>query len=250
MEGDRPESAENQGRMCSICFLPMEEDIECPTCCQIGNRLTDIQQECETTSLIRAIEALKEWSQDTPTWDVLYWLNQFLQPSVFRGRRMTGNRQGLFLVFEGIDGSGKTFHLDAVKEALISQSRAVHSVVFPNNRTPLGRFLKDCLNKGRSFTAWTYHVLFAIHRWEFMDWITTTLSQGEVVLCERYTWSGVVYSSILDPTLHFGRFMSIEKGLIAPDLVVYIDTPPSRIVGKHAISSLFDDDGFQLQLTL
>ena len=29
---------------------------------------------------------------------------------------------------------------------------------------------------------------------------------------------------------------------------MYIDTPPSRIVGKHAISSLFDDDGFQLQL--
>ena len=223
-------------------------NIECPTCCHIGNRLTGIQQECETTSLIRVIEALKEWSQDTPTWDILYWLNQLLQPSVSRGRRMTGHRQGLFLVFEGIDGSGKTFHLDAVKDALISRSRAVHSVIFPNNRTPLGRFLKDCLNKGRSFTAWTYHVLFAIHRWEFMDWITTTLSQGDVVLCERYTWSGVVYSSILDPTLHFRRFMSIEKGLIAPDLVVYIDTPPSRIVGKHAISSLFDDDGFQLQL--
>ena len=99
MEGDRPESAESQGRMCSICFLPTEEDMECPTCCHIGNRLTDIQQECETTSLIRAIEALKEWSQDTPTWDILYWLNQFLQPSVFRGRRMSGHRQGLFLVF-------------------------------------------------------------------------------------------------------------------------------------------------------
>ena len=26
-----------------------------------------------------------------------------------------------------------------------------------------------------------------------------------------------VYSSILDPTLHFRKFMSIEKGLIAPD---------------------------------
>ena len=42
--------------------------------------------------------------------------------------------------------------------------------------------------------------------------------------------------------------MSVEKGLIAPDLVVYIDTPPSRIVGQHAISSLFDDGGFQQQL--
>ena len=59
MEGDRPESAELQGRICSICFLPMEEDMECPTCCHIGNRLTDIQHECETTSLIRAIEGPK-----------------------------------------------------------------------------------------------------------------------------------------------------------------------------------------------
>ena len=73
-----------------------------------------------------------------------------------------------------------------------------------------------------------------------MDWITTALDQGEVVLCERYTWSGVVYSSILDPTMHLQGFMSVEKGLIAPDLVVYIDTPPNR--------ALFDDGGFQQQL--
>ena len=248
MEGDRPESAETQGRICSIRFLPKGEDMECSTCCHIGNRLADLHHDYDDTSLIQVIEALKEWSQDAPTWDILYWLNQFLQPSVTRGSRMSGPRQGLFIVFEGIDGSGKTFHLDAVKEALISRSRAIHTVVFPNNRTPLGRFLKDCLSKGQPFTAWIYHVLFAIHRWEFMDWITTALTQNEVVLCERYTWSGVVYSSTLDPTLDLQGFMSVEKGLIAPDLVIYIDTPPNRVVGKHAISNLFDDGGFQQQL--
>ena len=248
MEGDRPESAEAQGRICSICLLPKGEGLDCPTCCHISSRLADIQSECEATSLIRALQALKQWSQDTPTWDLIYWLNQLLRPSLQRGRRMSGPRQGLFIVFEGIDGSGKTFHLDAVKDALISKGRAIHSVVFPNSRTPLGRFLKDCLARGQSFTAWTYHVLFAIHRWEFMDWITTVLSQGEIVLCERYTWSGVVYSSILDPTLDLQGFMSVEKGLIAPDLVVYIDTPPNRVVGLHAVSSLFDDGGFQQQL--
>ena len=42
--------------------------------------------------------------------------------------------------------------------------------------------------------------------------------------------------------------MSVEKGLIAPDLVVYLDTPPNRVVGQHAISALFDDGGFQQQL--
>ena len=154
---------------------------------------------------------------------------------------MTGPRQGLFIVFEGIDGSGKTFHMDAVKEALIARGPAIHSVVFPNSRTPLGRFLKECLQKGQPFAAWTYHVVFAIHRWEFMEWITTVLTHNEIVLCERYTWSGVVYSSTLDPTLDLQGFMSVENGIIAPDLVVYIDTPPSRVVGKHAISSLFDE---------
>ena len=248
MEGDRPESAETNGRICSICFLPKEEEMDCSTCCQISNRLAELHYDCDETSLIQVIEALKEWSQDAPTWDVLYWLNQFLLPPVKREGRMIGPRQGLFIVFEGIDGSGKTFHLDAVKESLIAKSRAIHTVVFPNNRTPLGRFLKDCLSKGQPFTAWIYHVLFAIHRWEFMDWITTALTQNEVVLCERYTWSGVVYSSTLDPTLDLQGFMSVEKGLIAPDLVVYIDTPPNRVVGKHAVSTLFDDGGFQQQI--
>ena len=70
-----------------------------------------------------------------------------------------------------------------------------------------------------------------------MDWIT-----------ERYTWSGIVYSSTLDPTLDLRGFMSVEKGTIAPDLVVYMDTPPSRVVGQHSASSLFDDAEFQQAL--
>ena len=63
-----------------------------------------------------------------------------------------------------------------------------------------------------------------------MDWITIALERNEIVLCERYTWSGIVYSSILDPTLDLCGFMSVEKGRLAPDLVVYVDTPPTRVV--------------------
>ena len=101
MEGDRPESAGIEDRVCSICLLPKEEEMNCPTCCHIGSRLADLQNECDDTSLTRVIEALKEWSQDTPTWDILYWLNQLLQPSVSRGRRMSGPRQGLLHCLRG-----------------------------------------------------------------------------------------------------------------------------------------------------
>ena len=87
MEGDRPESAVTDGRICSICLLPQGDVTDCPSCCHITNRLAELQHEYADTSLIRVIEALKEWSQDAPTWDILYWLHQLLQPSLSRGRR-------------------------------------------------------------------------------------------------------------------------------------------------------------------
>ena len=82
MEGDRPESAEIDGRICSICLLPKGGETDCPSCCHIGNRLAQMQQEFDDTSLIRVIEALKEWSLDTPTWDILYWLHQLLRTTL------------------------------------------------------------------------------------------------------------------------------------------------------------------------
>ena len=89
MEGDRPESAAIDGRICSICLLP-QGDVDCQSCCHITNRLTELHDEYADASLIIVIEAFKEWSQGAPTWDILYWLNQLLQPSSSRGRRMTG----------------------------------------------------------------------------------------------------------------------------------------------------------------
>ena len=79
-------------------------------------------------------------------------------------------------------GQKKTFHMDAVQGFIAAQKRAIHSVVFPNYRTRLGRFVKHCLRQGQPFDAWSYHVLFAIHRWEFMDWITIALEHNEIVL--------------------------------------------------------------------
>ena len=78
MEGDRPESAEIDGRICSICLLPQGDDMDCPSCCQIANRLTELHHEYIDASLIIVIEALKEWSQGAPTWDILNRLNQLL----------------------------------------------------------------------------------------------------------------------------------------------------------------------------
>ena len=123
-------------------------------------------------------------------------------------------------MFEGIDGSGKDL---------------------PNAQTKLGRFLKTCLRESRLLDVWTQHVLFSIHRWEFMPWITEILEKGEAILCERYAWSGLVYSSALAPTVDIQTFMGIDMGLMAPDLVVYVDTAPRVINARTQIPSALID---------
>ena len=89
-----------------------------------------------------------------------------------------------FVVIEGIDSSGKTTHIEAVATALSQQQYPVRVIAFPNDLTPLGRFLKHILQMGSSLECWTQHILFSLHRWEIMDLIQESLLAGTAVICE------------------------------------------------------------------
>ena len=89
--------------------------------------------------------------------------------------------------------------MDVIQEFLVNSQYPVHKLVFPNAQTKLGRFLKTCMREARPLDVWTQHILFSIHRWEFMSWMTDILEKGEAILCERYVWSGLVYSCALAP---------------------------------------------------
>ena len=138
--------------------------------------------------------------------------------------------------------------MDVVQEFLVNNQYPVHKLVFPNGQTKLGRFLKTCMREARPLDVWTQHVLFSIHRWEFMSWMTDILEKGEAILCERYVWSGLVYSCALAPNLDIRTFMCADMGLMAPDLVIYVDTPPEAVRTRPQMSSLFADNEFQDQI--
>ena len=218
MEGGRPESAETQGRICDICQLECEDRV-CQACTQLLTSLEETQQYLEyAESLFPVIQSLQTWNREIPTWNIVDGLLNLLKPSVRRFHRSQNPRKGPFVVFEGVDGSGKTFHMDVVQEFLVNSQYPVHKLVFPNAQTKLGRFLRPCMRESRPLDVWTQLVLFSIHRWEFMSWMTDILEKGEAILCERYVWSGLVYSSALAPTLDIRTFMCVDMGLMAPDV--------------------------------
>ena len=48
---------------------------------------------------------------------------------------------------------------------------------------------------------------------------------GIAVVCERYVWSGVVYSAASDQTIPLKAFMFCDQGIVQPDIVVLLNTP-------------------------
>ena len=98
-------------------------------------------------------------------------------------RFLRPNQQRLapFIVVEGPHSVGKTCHTEGISLWLTKQGFAVQGLTFPNNQTPLGRFLKRALREQLPLSTLTHHVLFSLHRWEFDPpmwtcWVKTMLS--------------------------------------------------------------------------
>jgi len=102
---------------------------------------------------------------------------------------------GLFITFEGMDGSGKTTQMHRLAARLRALGRTVLETAEPGG-TPIGmkirRILLDAANQELSPT--TEVLLYFASRSQNVDeWIGSALDRGEIVLADRFTDSSLVY---------------------------------------------------------
>src|SRR5438876_1018963 len=99
---------------------------------------------------------------------------------------------GRFITFEGIDGAGKSTHIDALVERL---RQAGHDVVC--TREPGGTALAEQLREmvlHSPMDALTEALLvFAARRDHVQQVIAPALAQGRTVLCDRFTDASFAY---------------------------------------------------------
>ena len=135
--------------------------------------------------------------------------------------------RGLFITFEGMDGSGKTTQMHRLAARLRGLGRSVLETAEPGG-TPIGmkirRILLDSANQ--ELSAATEVLLYFASRAQNVDeWIVPALGRGEVVLADRFTDSSLVYQG-------YGRGLGAEavaalervacRGL-KPDLTLLVD---------------------------
>jgi dTMP kinase len=100
--------------------------------------------------------------------------------------------KGVFISFEGIDGAGKSTHIDALAAALRAHGRNVVVTREPGG-TPLAEKLR-ALALNESMDPLTEAlVMFAARRDHVLQVIEPALGRGDVVLCDRFTDATFAY---------------------------------------------------------
>lgn len=148
--------------------------------------------------------------------------------------------QALFISFEGIDGAGKSTHIDALAEAFRAAGRSVTHTREPGG-TPLAEKIR-ALALHEPMDALTEALLmFAARRDHVRQVIVPALARGDVLLCDRFTDATFAYQGggrgldweslsnlellALDSVGLEADF--IQKPVLQPDLTVWFDLPPA-----------------------
>lgn len=139
---------------------------------------------------------------------------------------------GVFIVIEGPDASGKETQWNRLVERLRAEGYDVFAQDFPAyEQTEAGRKLKEYLQSDDAINLTTEALaeLYIEDRREMKNDLLQALNDGKVVVADRYSQSNYAYQTAHMSQAERWQFINWlkkqEADLPDPDVVLYIDTP-------------------------
>ena len=151
----------------------------------------------------------------------------------------------LFIVFEGIDGCGKTKHTRRLFEWLTARGRSVFMTAEPTE-SETGRLLRRALAGEDDRTPAEMAVLFTLDRIGHNKEIEAALAAGQDVICDRYYYSSLAYQGALTNYEWVRRMNCDCPEIRRPDLCIFLDVPPAtaleRINKRAAAHEIYEKE--------
>jgi dTMP kinase len=153
---------------------------------------------------------------------------------------------GRFITLEGIDGAGKSSHIQALAQWLQARGADVVLTREPGG-TPLAETLRGLVLHQPMDTLTEALLVFAARRDHLVQLIEPALARGATVLCDRFTDASFAYQG-------GGRGFSVEvlaqletwvQAGRQPDLTLWFDLPPAVAATRRAAAR--EPDRFEAQ---
>ncbi|MFZ7090044.1 dTMP kinase [Primorskyibacter sp. 2E233] len=162
------------------------------------------------------------------------------------------SQKGLFISFEGIDGSGKSTQTRALAEHLRALGRDVLLTREPGG-SPGAEEIRALVLQGEPdrWSADTELLLFTAARRDHLERVVwPALARGEVVICDRFADSTRMYQGRAGLRAKVDALHDLMIG-VEPDLTVLIDMDPAaalaRAKARGTEEERFEDFGLPLQ---
>ena len=153
---------------------------------------------------------------------------------------------GIFISFEGIDGAGKSSHLQAVAEAFRLQGKTLVQTREPGG-TALAEKLREIVLHAAMDPLCEALLVFAARRDHLQQVIEPALARGEVVLCDRFTDATFAYQGggrgfdlqVLSQLEQWVQALP-DGSLRQPDLTVWFEIDPAVAAQRLAAARVPD----------
>ena len=140
-----------------------------------------------------------------------------------------------FITFEGIDGAGKSTHIEAVAQRLRDAGATLVCTREPGG-TALAERLREVILHATMDALTEALLVFAARRDHLQAVIVPALARGDTVLCDRFTDATFAYQGAgrgVSMTLLADLERAVQGGL-QPDLTLWFDLPAALAAERRA----------------
>lgn len=135
-------------------------------------------------------------------------------------------QKGLFIVFEGIDGSGKSSQAKLLYQKLLKKNYKVLLTSEPTDNE-IGKLIRKILNGDKKTDYLTIAALFVADRIEHLCnnelGLKKLYDEGCIIICDRYYLSNYAYNSMHVNIEWLIEANKICSEILRPDLNIFID---------------------------
>jgi len=150
-------------------------------------------------------------------------------------------KKGLFIVFEGLDGSGQTTQMALLEKYLRLKRKKVHITAEPSNSL-IGGLIRALLTKHWKLNNAGMQLLYCADRAHHLESeVLPAIKEGNVVISSRYFFSTIAFGS-LDNKIEW--LEHLNQNFPQPDITFFVKVSPKECM-KRLNKSRFRKEFFE-----